>query len=139
MAKPTLRASSDTSIKLSPFRKKDLASLVLLEKRLFPIDKWSKDDFLEELQNDANSIKVLRDGERVIGYVHTEVRKRKVRTGKIVRIGEIGSIAVDRKYRGKRLGERLVRSGIRRLQRIDADKIIIHTRVDNIPMQRLAN
>src|SRR3989344_6552453 len=96
---------------LEPFLLSDLPSLVKLEKAAFPVDYWVKEDFLEELELDPDCLMVIRDKGRVIGYVHSEIRRVRGKNGQIQRIGEIGSIAVDKNYRGKKLGEKLFTFG----------------------------
>lgn len=139
MAKNTRHNKKNGDFKLQTLRKKDLPSLLELEKRLFPIDQWSEDIFIDEVEKDPHSIKVVKIKDQVIGYVHTELTERKVKNNKIVRIGEIGSVAVREDYRGNKLGEKLVKHGISRLKRKSSHKIILHTRLDNIPMQKLAS
>lgn len=116
----------------------DLPSLVKLEKQAFPVDYWVKEDFLEELAMDPDCLRVIRDNGRVIGYVHSEIRRVRGSNSRIQRIGEIGSIAVDKNYRGKRLGEKLFTFGVKRLKELKASRIIINTRLDNHPMKTLA-
>lgn len=138
MATKKLNLSQTPTLKFLPVRKKDLPSLLELEKRLFPIDHWSEEIFIDEMKKDPHAIKVAKIGNDVIGYVHTEYTDKKLRDGAVFRVGEIGSIAVHEDHRGKKLGEKLVSHGIRRLRKKDTHKIILHTRLDNIPMQKLA-
>lgn len=126
------------SYPLEPFRISDLPSLVKLEKAAFPVDYWGKEDFLEELAMDPECLRVIRANGRVIGYVHSEIRRVRGKNGQIQRIGEIGSIAVDKNYRGKKLGEKLFTFGVKRLRELNASRIIINTRLDNYPMKTLA-
>ena len=125
--------------RLIPMRKKDLSSLVQLEKSIFPIDQWTEEMFIDELRKDPLSIKVVKIDDQVIGYVHAEVLDKKLRNGTVSRIGEIGSLAVHEDHRGKKLGETLIKHGIRRLKRKDSTKIVLHTRLDNVAMQQLAS
>lgn len=126
------------SFRLQKLDEKDIPSLLKLEKELFPIDYWTEYTFRQELKKDPQSIKVIKNKSSVIGYVHTEVRNKKLPNGRIVRIGEIGSIAVHKDHRGKKLGEKLLKQGIKSLKKKKSHKIIIHTRLDNAPMKRLA-
>lgn len=116
----------------------DLPSLVKLEKAAFPVDYWVKEDFLEELAMDPECLTVIRDNGRVIGYVHSEIRRVRGKNSQLQRIGEIGSIAVDKNFRGKKLGEKLFTFGVKRLKGLKASRIIINTRLDNYPMKTLA-
>jgi len=68
---------------------------------------------------------VIRYNSKVIGYVHTEIRFNKSKSGKKERLGEVTSIAVDKDFRGKKLGEKLFRFGIKRLQEKQIARIII--------------
>ena len=119
-------------------QEKDLSSLVSLEKELFPVDYWTEYTFRQELQKDPHSIQVIKNKSKVIGYVHTEVWDKRLPNGKVVRIGEIGSIAVHKDHRGKKLGEKLFKQGIKTLKKKKTKKIIIHTRLDNTPMKKMA-
>jgi ribosomal-protein-alanine N-acetyltransferase len=128
---------------ISPFRlqkldEKDIPSLLSLEKELFPVDYWTEYTFRQELKKDPKSIQVIKNKFGVIGYVHTEVWNKRLPSGRTVRIGEIGSIAVHKDHRGKKLGEKLLKQGIKTLKKKRSNKIIIHTRLDNAPMKKLA-
>lgn len=116
----------------------DIPSLVSLEKELFPVDYWTEYTFRQELKKNPRSIQVIKNKSGVIGYVHTEVWNKRLPNGRVVRIGEIGSIAVHKDHRGKKLGEKLFRQGIKTLKKKKSNKIIIHTRLDNAPMKRMA-
>lgn len=126
------------AFRLTTLQQKDLSSLVSLEKELFPVDYWTEGTFRSELAKNPKSIKVIKKNSKIIGYVHTEVRKRKLPNGRTVRIGEIGSVAVHKDFQRKNLGEKLFRQGIRTLKKDKASKIIIHTRLDNLAMKNLA-
>lgn len=102
------------------------------------MDYWTQANFLEELSLDHQCLQVIRANDKVIGYVHSEIRKVHSKNGRVQLIGEIGSIAVDKKYRGKKLGEKLFTFGVKRLKSLKADRIIINTRLDNHPMKSLA-
>jgi len=126
------------SLRLQKLQEKDIPSLLTLEKELFPVDYWTEYTFREELKKDPLSIQVIKNKYGVIGYVHTEFWDKKLPDGRTVRIGEIGSIAVHKDYRGKRIGEKLFKQGIKTLKKKKSNKIIIHTRLDNAPMKRMA-
>jgi ribosomal-protein-alanine N-acetyltransferase len=125
-------------LRLQKLQEKDIPSLLTLEKELFPVDYWTEFTFREELKKDPHSIQVIKDKHGVIGYVHTEIWDKKLPSGRTVRIGEIGSIAVHKDHRGKKLGEKLFKQGIKTLKKKKTSKIIIHTRLDNVHMKRMA-
>jgi len=126
------------SYRLQKLSEKDIPSLLQLEKELFPVDYWTEFTFREELKKDPKSIKVIKNSSGVIGYVHTEVWDKRIPTGRVVKIGEVGSIAVREDHRGKKLGEKLLKDGIKTLKKKKLHKIILHTRLDNQPMKKLA-
>jgi ribosomal-protein-alanine N-acetyltransferase len=118
-------------------REGDLSSLLDLEMQSFPIDHWSKEIFLSELKNKNAVIKVLKCEGKVVGYIHTEFSDRQF-GGKKIRVGEIGSLAVAQDHRGKKLGEKLMRHGLRSLKKNDTSTIVLQTRLDNVIVKSMA-
>ncbi|HVZ58903.1 MAG TPA: GNAT family N-acetyltransferase [Patescibacteria group bacterium] len=123
---------------IQPFHMADFESLVELEKQSFPTYHWTADDLKEELERDPDCIHVIRHNSKVVGYVHTETELVKSKNGEQELVGEVSSIAVDREFRGRQLGEKLFRFGVKRLQNMGVDRVIINTKLDNHAMKNLA-
>lgn len=74
-------------------------SLLVLEQRIFP-DPWNKDMFINEIQSELSSFKLLlNENDEVIAYFGLWVIQDE---------GHINNLAVDLPYRGKGIGDILM-------------------------------
>lgn len=105
-----------------------LDEVLAIERASFPTP-WPRSSFLNELYtNDYAYYYVCLDGERVIGYAGMWI---------ILDEAHITNIAVHPDFRGRRLGELLLKTLIREAATLGADRMTLEVRVSNTPAQRL--
>lgn len=105
----------------------DLDEVSLIENECF-IDPWPKEAFKRDLENDIAELYVLKDDDKVIGYYDIWF---------MFENADISSIAVKKEYQGRKLGEYLLRSLIRRCIEKNVDFLHLEVRVDNIKAIKL--
>jgi ribosomal-protein-alanine N-acetyltransferase len=111
----------------------DLPDLLALEEEAFPTgERWSEDIFKEELARRPEGIKILKDGNKIIGYFEVEHESRDG-----IHVGDIGSIAVSNDYRGQGIGEYLLKTAISTLKSQGVSLIRAKTRYNNVEMLNL--
>lgn len=129
---------------ITPVRQADISSLIDLEQEAFSPtgDAWSQESMIREVTDTPDRFLVVREGQRVIGYVHTQVGHDgfidEPQTHESEGDGVIGSIAVAQSHRGQGLGERLLRAGMQRLTGLGVPRIVLDTRDSNVDMIRIA-
>lgn len=119
------------------FTKRDIPSLVELERQAFPLDHWDEGVFMNIFSNTNSSLKVILCQKRIIGYICIEISEM-TKKGDKVTVGEISSLAVAADHKGKGLGVKLLRHGIQQLSKTSSTTVQMQTRLDNLAMKSLA-
>lgn len=106
---------------ISPMSESDVTEIAELEKMCFS-EPWSENSLREELTNDTARFYVLRDNEKLLGYI-----------GANNICGEvyITNVAVNENYRGKGYGKRLVNHLIKQCEAKNALFVTLEVRKSN--------
>lgn len=138
---PRLEDHPNFSLTASEVTLGDLPGLMDVERDCFVGKKegWSEKEMADELINNLEGFNAVRDQERIIAYIQTQVGyDRVVSLMGDSRDGVIGSIAVMQDYRRRGVGRLLLQIGLEQLWRQGVPQIILTTRVSNNGMIRLA-
>lgn len=84
--------------------KKDLEGIYELEKKLFLEDRWSYSQLLEEFKNKFSQIWVIKEVDKIIGYLIFREFKPEI---------EILKIGIKKEYQRKGLGTKLLQELIK--------------------------
>ena len=111
----------------------DLDAVVELEARLFPDDAWSAPTWWAELAaRPRRSYVVARSSDApaapVIGYAGVDLAGD---------TGDVMTVAVDPAYRGRGVGDALVREVVARSRDRGATALLLEVRADNAPARAL--
>lgn len=107
---------------------RDIDSILVIEKASFSAP-WSRNAFLGELtENHFARYTLMMLGEQIIGYAGMWV---------IIDEAHITNIAVAPPYRGKKLGETLLRYAMAEAVALGAIKMTLEVRVSNTPAKSL--
>lgn len=116
------------SIVIDPMRVRDLGDIMRIEKLSFTTP-WSKQAFLSEmLDNDRAYYLVAKVNDRPVGYIGVWL---------IAGEGHITNVAVHPDFRGKGIGERLMRAIEDLVKKRGATRMTLEVRVSNDVAQRL--
>ena len=120
---------------IRPARRDELAKIMTLERRGFPIDQWAPEDMKPYLDKSLKGKKTFlflafntaaaaeqRDAPAA-GYVLGELTGRKT--------GELVSLTVDPSSRGQKLGQKLLDRICDSLRNAGAEKIVLEVRKEN--------
>ena len=129
---------SPSGMTLTNFKEGDLMHILNMDRAIFSTDLWDEETYRESIANYPTSIKFLEKDGRKIGYFYNSIYPVKMHDGSIVTAGEVASVAVLNEFRGRNLGNYLFKEAVSELKRMNAHPILIHTRVDNFPMQGVA-
>ena len=111
-----------------PMTEADLDEIMVLEKRCFTLP-WTKDAFCNELnQNQFAHYVVLVENEKIIGYCGAWL---------IIDEAHITNIAILPEYRGRKLGEELLRYMMDMCRERKIERITLEVRVSNVPARSL--
>ncbi len=105
-----------------PFIPSDLQRITQIEVASFPVDAFSKSDFLRLSTAHPDEFFVADIAGDVVGYVAGSVRRD---------FGEIESLAVDRRLRGRGIGSMLTRRLLDRFQQIGLERCVLQVRITN--------
>lgn len=109
-------------------REEDIDQIVHIEKLSFATP-WSKESFMNELyKNQFATYVVIEDGEKVIGYCGMWL---------IVDEAHITNIAILPEYRGKKLGDALLKKVMEMALEMGAISVTLEVRVSNTVAQNL--
>lgn len=88
-------------LEIRPMTKDDLASVLVIESDLFPIDAWTKELFLGELAEVSNSrdVAVAIIDTEVVGYASLRY---------VGKQGDVNTVAVSSGHQGKGIGTALM-------------------------------
>ena len=114
------------SIELSPMRSEHLAEVKVLEDALFPVDAWTLDMFVAELEQVGISreVMVAKLENRIVGYVSL----RYVGTE-----GDVNTIAVDASVQHQGLGTQMMNWLEQTAFERGVRELFLEVRSDNIP------
>lgn len=107
-----------------PMRWWHVAEVVALERRLFPDDAWSAEQFWQELAQDTRRYVVARDDrdDRVVGFAGAFV---------LPPDADVQTIAVDPGLQRRGLGERLLRALVDQAREAGSRQLLLEVRADN--------
>ncbi|HSQ87338.1 ribosomal protein S18-alanine N-acetyltransferase [Romboutsia sp.] len=106
---------------------KDIDGVFEVEKNCF-VHHWSKDAFKKELNNDVARYLVAKIDEKVVGYVGIWF---------VMDEGHITNVAVHSDYRGKKIGDELVKELVELCRQNNIVSMTLEVRVSNIVAQNL--
>jgi [ribosomal protein S18]-alanine N-acetyltransferase len=107
---------------------KDIDDVLKVEHESFTAP-WSQEAFINELMNNRFAVYlVIEEDDRVIGYCGVWV---------IVDEAHVTNIAILPEYRGKKLGEALLKKVIEVTKKLGAEKMTLEVRVSNYVAQGL--
>lgn len=89
---------------------------------------WSKDSFKKELKNDVARYLVAKIDEKIVGYVGIWF---------VMDEGQITNVAVHSDYRGKKIGDELVKELVNLCKNNNIASMTLEVRVSNIVAQNL--
>ncbi|MBY6275149.1 ribosomal protein S18-alanine N-acetyltransferase [Symbiobacterium thermophilum] len=114
-------------IAVHPMTLADLDQVMEVE-RLSYLTPWSRQAFESELLQRYTVYLVARAGERVVGFAGMHV---------LWEMAHVTNVAVHPEFRGRGIGERLMRELIRIAYRRGAVRMTLEVRVGNFPAQAL--
>jgi ribosomal-protein-alanine N-acetyltransferase len=107
----------------------DIPAVHDLERRLFPVDAWPLQMFVDELaQAETRRYVVAEDGGHIVGYAGLMC---------IEPIADVQTIAVVPEQEGKGIGSALLTELIRESRRRRAEDVLLEVRADNPRAQQL--
>ena len=107
----------------------DVVAVSVLEQKLFPIDAWPRQMFLDELaQPDTRRYLVAESADGIVGYAGLMC---------IEPIADVQTIAVVPDYEGRGIGSTLLTALIDEARRRYAADVLLEVRADNPRAQRL--
>lgn len=106
---------------------KDIDGVFEVEKNCFE-HHWSKDAFSKELKNDVARYLVAKIDGKVVGYVGIWF---------VMDEGHITNVAVHSDYRGKKIGDELVKELVKLCKESNIASMTLEVRVSNIVAQKL--
>lgn len=108
-------------IKYSDAAYNDILELTILDKEIFGINAYSK-DFFVYLMDNSDFFKVVRENDRIIGYICGET---------LFHRGHLISLAVKKDYRRKGIGTYLLKLFIGFLRKRNIDTMYLEVSVNN--------
>lgn len=106
----------------------DIDALGNMEEKYFP-SPWTKAQFEEEMKNNPFSrIYVLKDKDKLVGYIDYWI---------IFDQAQINKICIEEEYRRQHLGEYLMQEAFEEMKENDVFSITLEVRVSNIKAQKL--
>lgn len=106
---------------------KDIDGVFEVEKNCFE-HHWSKDAFAKELKNDVARYLVAKIDGKIVGYVGIWF---------VVDEGHITNVAVHSDYRGKKIGDELVKALVELCRENNIASMTLEVRVSNVVAQNL--
>jgi ribosomal-protein-alanine N-acetyltransferase len=103
--------------------KRDLQIISELEKDLFFEEKWSYFQILKEFKNEISKIWVLKEKEKIIGYLIFREIKPEI---------EVFKIGVKKEYQRKGLGTKLMQKLIEFAKEKNISKIFLEVKASNL-------
>lgn len=122
------RAQMDTSLRIETLKLADLPQIIHIEREAFA-DPWGEEVIRRKAGSSLEVFKVLKIGKKIVGFYCAEEKGN---------VALVSTIAVSPGYRGKSIGQRLLEDAVKHLKQASGKRILLHTRIDNEAMIRLA-
>ena len=117
----------ENNIVIRPMTKDDVDDVYKVEEDCF-VDPWSKESIRKELKNDLARYLVAEIDGEIVGYVGVWF---------VVDEGHITNVAVHSNYRGKKIGDKLVKEMVELCKQSNIVAMTLEVRVSNIVAQNL--
>lgn len=117
----------ENNIIIRPMTIDDVDEVYKVEEDCF-IDPWSKDSIRKELKNDLARYLVAEIDDKIVGYVGVWF---------VVDEGHITNVAVHSDYRGKKIGDRLVKEMVELCKENNLVAMTLEVRTSNTVAQNL--
>ena len=117
----------ENNIVIRPMTKDDVEDVYKVEEDCF-VDPWSKESIRKELKNDLARYLVAEIDGEIVGYVGVWF---------VVDEGHITNVAVHSNYRGKKIGDKLVKEMVELCRQSNIVAMTLEVRVSNIVAQNL--
>ena len=117
----------ENNIIIRSMTKDDVDSVYIVEENCFT-DPWSKESIRKELKNDLARYLVAELDNKIVGYVGVWF---------VVDEGHITNVAVHSNYRGKKIGDKLVKEMVELCRQSNIVAMTLEVRVSNIVAQNL--
>ena len=125
----TAAAAGTSGVTLRPMGLEDVTAVHALEQRLFPVDAWPLQMFVDELsQPDTRSYIVAEGGEGIVGYAGLMC---------IEPIADVQTIAVVPEAEGRGIGSTMLAALIAEARQRRAADVLLEVRADNPRAQQL--
>lgn len=117
----------ENNIIIRPMTIDDVDEVYKVEEDCF-VDPWSKDSIRKELKNDLARYLVAERDNKIVGYVGVWF---------VVDEGHITNVAVHSDYRGKKIGDRLVKEMVELCKENNLVAMTLEVRTSNTVAQNL--
>ena len=117
----------ENNIIIRPMTIDDVDEVYIVEEDCF-VDPWSKDSIRKELKNDLARYLVAEIDDKIVGYVGVWF---------VVDEGHITNVAVHSDYRGKKIGDRLVKEMVELCKENNLVAMTLEVRTSNTVAQNL--
>ena len=117
----------ENNIIIRPMTIDDVDEVYKVEEDCF-VDPWSKDSIRKELKNDLARYLVAKIDDKIVGYVGVWF---------VVDEGHITNVAVHSDYRGKKIGDRLVKEMVELCKENNLVAMTLEVRTSNTVAQNL--
>ncbi|WP_243444989.1 ribosomal protein S18-alanine N-acetyltransferase [Romboutsia maritimum] len=112
---------------IEQMKSQDIEGVFQVEKNCFE-HHWSRESFKKELTNDKARYLVAKIDEKIVGYVGIWL---------ILDEGHITNVAVHSDYRGKKIGDKLIKELVVLCKQNNINSMTLEVRVSNIVAQNL--
>jgi len=128
VSRAVLHQGEELAVAFREMKLEDIPQIIEVEHESFTVP-WTADAFRNELlHNQYAHYIVMEQDDRIIGYVGMWL---------IFDEAHITNIAIREKYRGKKLGFRLLKELVQEARALGADKMTLEVRVSNHVAQKL--
>ena len=117
----------ENNIIIRPMTKDDVDAVYIVEENCF-VDPWSKESIRKELKNNLARYLVAQLDNKIVGYVGVWF---------VVDEGHITNVAVHSDYRGKKIGDKLVKEMVELCKENNIIAMTLEVRASNIVAQNL--
>ena len=117
----------ENNIIIRPMTKDDVDAVYIVEENCF-VDPWSKESIRKELKNNLAKYLVAQLDNKIVGYVGVWF---------VVDEGHITNVAVHSDYRGKKIGDKLVKEMVELCKENNIIAMTLEVRASNIVAQNL--
>ena len=117
----------ENNLIIRPMTIDDVDEVYTVEEDCF-VDPWSKDSIRKELKNDLARYLVAEIDDKIVGYVGVWF---------VVDEGHITNVAVHSDYRGKKIGDRLVKEMVELCKENNLVAMTLEVRTSNTVAQNL--